>query len=60
MFIKPASKPSNKAYALCDAVADAPAGSVGKATVYVSHAWKYKIMDVLEQLIALGERELDA
>ena len=24
------------------------------ATVFVSHAWKYSIMDVLEQLIKLG------
>eukprot|EP00035_Acanthoeca_spectabilis_P016656 m.345245 g.345245 ORF g.345245 m.345245 type:complete len:659 (+) comp16554_c1_seq2:117-2093(+) len=34
-------------------------GEIGKATVFISHAWRYRILDVLEQLVSFGNAHPD-
>lgn len=54
-YVMPQSLPLNGALSVgAEGTAD-----LAPATVFVSHAWKYSIMDVLEQLIKLGTADPD-
>lgn len=54
-FVMPCTKERNCAYV--DLVRrDSPA-EVGKATVFVSHAWRYQITDVLNTLLEFAEEQ---
>jgi hypothetical protein len=38
-----------------DVLSGRPANSIGKATVFVSHSWKYNLVEVVDNLISIGE-----
>jgi tetratricopeptide (TPR) repeat protein len=47
-FIKPMTKSSQSSY--CDFLREIGHEAVGEATVFISHAWKYNFLDVVDSL----------
>ena len=47
-IVKPATLACKSSY--CDMMVDQGHGSVGTAVVFISHAWKYKFLDVVDAL----------
>jgi tetratricopeptide (TPR) repeat protein len=47
-FIKPVTESSESSY--CDFLRELKHEAVGEATVFISHAWKYKFLDVVDSL----------
>jgi hypothetical protein len=54
-FIKPATSKYRCSY--CEYLADVDATLVGKATVFISHAWTSKFLDVVEALVEFFHKE---
>jgi hypothetical protein len=47
-FIKPMTESSQSSY--CDFLREIEHEAVGEATVFISHAWKYNFLDVVDSL----------
>ncbi len=56
-FVKPYTSASR--LSLCDHLDHCGHSCVGRATVFISHAWKYRFMDVVEALKTHFESSLD-
>jgi hypothetical protein len=48
LFVKPFTKPYN--LSLCDLLYQTKHESIDKAQVFISHAWKYKFVDIVDAL----------